>query len=124
MHHNRVPDASQALEPVARRLAVRRPCGANLATQPPMEQIPPSDTLRGEARILNIAGVLLLLASFPFTMLLVARALSGGIPSMLPLAAGAPFILLGYLLCSFAARRHLQARKLDQKRLAAAPDNC
>lgn len=73
--------------------------------------------LRAEARLLSIAGMLLLVVGFPFTLFLVWLALSGeGIPPMLPVALGAPPILLGYFACHFATRRMVKARELENVR--------
>jgi hypothetical protein len=74
----------------------------------------PAQMLRAEASVLTLAGVLLLAVGFPFTLMLVAMALASETFSpMLPIAAGAPPIMLGYLACHFAARRLEKARTLD-----------
>ncbi|MGE0596849.1 MAG: hypothetical protein AB7P07_10805 [Hyphomonadaceae bacterium] len=71
--------------------------------------------LRAEARLLTIAGLILLAIGFPTTLWLVALALAPqGISPVLPVAAGAPPLLLGYLACHFASRRMLRARILEQ----------
>lgn len=72
--------------------------------------------LRAEARVLTTAGLLLLVAGFPLTMLLVADALTAeGASPWLPLAAGLPPITLGYLACHFASARMVQAKALEQR---------
>ena len=74
----------------------------------------PAQLLRAEASVLTLAGVLLLAIGFPFTLMLVAMALTSETFSpMLPIAAGAPPIMLGYLACHFAARRLEKARAID-----------
>jgi hypothetical protein len=79
-------------------------------------------SLRAEARLLTTAGLLLLVLGFPVTLLLVAQALrpDADVPAMLPLAAGAPPIVLGYLACHFASQRMVKAKALEGgKRMAA-----
>jgi hypothetical protein len=74
-------------------------------------------TLRAEARLLTIAGLLLLGLGFPLTVVLVALALApSGLPPILPLAVGAPPIMLGYLACRFASDRLVKARSLEGAR--------
>lgn len=71
-------------------------------------------TLRAEARILGIAGVMLLIAAFPVTLVLVMQALWADTASpFLPAAVGAPPIMLGYLACHFASRRMVKAKALE-----------
>jgi len=74
-------------------------------------------SLRAEARLLTTAGLILLVLGFPLTLLLVAQALTPGahMPAMLPLAAGAPPIVLGYLACHFASRRMVKAKALERR---------
>lgn len=75
---------------------------------------PSSATLRAEARLLTIAGLILLGIGFPVTLLLAAQALSPeGLSPVLPMAVGAPPIVLGYLACHFASQRMVKARALD-----------
>jgi hypothetical protein len=74
-------------------------------------------SLRAEARILITAGVILLALGFPTTIVLVARALGPeGFPPLLPIAIGAPPIMLGYLACHFASQRLERARALEDRR--------
>jgi len=78
---------------------------------------PNSETLRAEARLLTTAGLILLGAGFPMTLLLTAQALtSDGASPFVPLAAGAPPIMLGYLACHFASQRMLKAKTLESAR--------
>jgi hypothetical protein len=74
-------------------------------------------SLRAEARLLTTAGLILLALGFPLTLLLVAQALSPGahMPAMLPFAAGAPPIVLGYLACHFASQRMVKAKALERR---------
>lgn len=76
---------------------------------------PTSATLRAEARLLITAGLILLVSGFPVTLVLVAQALSpDGVSSLLPIAIGAPPIVLGYLACHFASQRLARARELEE----------
>jgi len=75
---------------------------------------PDAQALRAEARLLTIAGVALLVIGFPLTLFLVAQALAPeGISPMLPLALGAPPLMLGYLACHFASQRLVRAKALE-----------
>jgi hypothetical protein len=75
---------------------------------------PSSATLRAEARLLTVAGLILLALGFPLTLLLASQALAPeGISPLLPLAIGAPPILLGSLACQFASQRMVKARTLE-----------
>lgn len=77
-------------------------------------QRPTAASLRAEARLLTTAGLLLLGLGFPLTLVLVAQELApGGGSPMLPLAVGAPPIVLGYLACHFASRRMMRAKALE-----------
>jgi len=72
--------------------------------------------LRAEARLLTIAGVMLLVIGFPLTLILVAQAMGpGGMSPVLPLAIGLPPIMLGYLACRFASQRLLRARAIERR---------
>lgn len=71
------------------------------------------DALRAEARFLSTAGLILLCLAFPMTLLFVAVALTEQNASpMLPIAAGVPPIMIGYLACHFASRRMTKAKQL------------
>ncbi len=75
---------------------------------------PSSATLRAEARLLTIAGFILLAIGFPLTLFLTAHALApDGVSPVLPAAAGAPPIILGYLACHFASQRMVKARAME-----------
>lgn len=70
--------------------------------------------LRAEARLLLVAGFVLLGIGFPLTMVLAGQALSpGGLSPVLPIAVGAPPIILGYLACHFASQRMVKAKALE-----------
>jgi len=76
---------------------------------------PTPATLRAEARVLITAGLILLGIGFPVTLLLVAQALAPeGMSAVLPLAIGAPPIVLGYLACHFATQRMVRANALER----------
>lgn len=73
-----------------------------------------SATLRAEARVLIIAGFMLLAIGFPVTLALTAWALTGeGASPLLPAAIGAPPLMLGYIACHFASRRLVKAKALE-----------
>ncbi len=72
--------------------------------------------LRAEARLLTVAGFVLLGLGFPLTLVLVAHALAPeGISPVLPAAIGAPPIVLGYIACHFASRRLVKAKALERR---------
>ncbi len=72
--------------------------------------------LRAEARLLSVAGFILLGIGFPVTLLLVARALSlDGVSPLLPAAIGAPPLILGYIACHFASQRLVKAKTLERR---------
>jgi hypothetical protein len=74
--------------------------------------------LRAEAKLLTTAGLILLGLGFPATIALVAASLDpDGMSPILPLAIGAPPILLGYLACHFASSRMVKARALEGVRV-------
>jgi hypothetical protein len=73
--------------------------------------------LRAEARLLTVAGVILLCAAFPATLLLVALALGpSGVSPLLPAAVGVPPLMLGYIACHFASSRLVKAKALEDRR--------
>ena len=75
-----------------------------------------SASLRAEARLLSTAGVILLAIGFPLTMALALMALQPhGLSSVLPIAVGAPPLLLGYLACHFASRRMEKVKQLEER---------
>jgi hypothetical protein len=78
---------------------------------------PTPAALRAEAKLLTIAGLILLGLGFPATLVLAAQALSPhGLSPVLPIAIGAPPILLGYLACHFASQRMVKAKALETPR--------
>ena len=78
---------------------------------------PNAAALRAEARLLTIAGLILLGVGFPVTLLLVAQALAPqGLSPVLPGAIGAPPIILGYLACHFASARMAKAKAIETGR--------
>jgi hypothetical protein len=80
---------------------------------------PDSQSLRAEARLLTIAGLMLLGGGFPFTIFLVTQAMApDGISPMLPLALGAPPLMLGYFACHFASQRLMRAKRIETERLS------
>jgi hypothetical protein len=79
-----------------------------------------SATLRAEARLLAVAGAILLGIGFLATIILVGRALDAeGASPGLPIWVGGPPLLFGYLSCHFATLRMQRARALDSKRRRA-----
>ena len=75
---------------------------------------PDASTLRAEARMLTLAGLILLGLGFPLTLYLVSLSLApGGLSPILPLAIGLPPIVLGYIACHFASVRMVKARSLE-----------
>jgi len=75
---------------------------------------PDTASLRAEARVLTLAGLILLGLGFPLTLYLVSLALApNGLSPVLPLAIGLPPIMLGYIACHFASVRMVKARALE-----------
>lgn len=78
---------------------------------------PTPAALRAEAKLLTMAGLILLGLGFPVTIMLAAQALSPlGLSPVLPIAVGAPPIILGYLACHFASQRMVKAKALEAPR--------
>ena len=76
-----------------------------------------ADDLRAEARLLSLAGFILLGLGFPLTLYLVALALEPhGLSPVLPAAIGAPPIMLGYIACHFASARMVKAKAIEESR--------
>jgi hypothetical protein len=75
-----------------------------------------SATLRAEARILALAGAILLAIGLVCVLILVKRALSheGG-SALDPLLIAGPPLVLGYLSCHFATLRMQRAQVLEQR---------
>jgi hypothetical protein len=79
-----------------------------------------SATLRAEARLLAVAGAILLGLGFFATIILVGRALGGVDASpALPIWVGGPPLVFGYAACHFATQRMQRARTLDKERRRA-----
>jgi hypothetical protein len=99
-----------SLAPRARILTWRTfRIGRDMATNRPN-----AATLRAEARLLSVAGFTLLAISFPPTLWLAAHALlTEGASPFLPVAVGAPPLMLGYLACHFASQRMVRARAIE-----------
>lgn len=75
---------------------------------------PNSKALRAEARLLTLAGLILLGLGFPLTLYLVSLSLgSHGFSPILPLAIGTPPLVLGYIACHFASVRMVKAKSLE-----------
>lgn len=75
---------------------------------------PNSAALRAEARLLTVAGIILLAIAFPTTLMLVALALGrDGVSPILPAAIGVPPLMLGYIACHVASSRLVQAKALE-----------
>lgn len=120
---NRAFSITQARERAA--CAQRKPCaarvfvtGAIFATAWVMRSSRPTPAaLRAEAKLLTIAGLILLGVGFPATLILAAQALSPeGLSPVLPIAVGTPPIILGYLACHFASQRMVKAKALEAPR--------
>jgi len=76
-----------------------------------------ANDLRAEARLLTLAGLILLGLGFPLTLYLVAVSLGpNGLSPILPIAIGAPPIVLGYIACHFASLRMVKAKALEEAR--------
>jgi hypothetical protein len=76
-----------------------------------------ADDLRAEARLLTLAGLILLGLGFPLTLSLVVASLQPhGLSPVLPVAIGAPPIILGYVACHFASARMVKAKALEEAR--------
>jgi hypothetical protein len=74
-------------------------------------------SLRAEARMLSLAGLILLGLGFPLTLYLVSLSLRPqGLSPVLPLAVGLPPIMLGYIACHFASVRMVKAKTLEGER--------
>jgi len=71
-------------------------------------------SLRVEAKLMTIAGVLLLATGFPATLALAALAMAtGAVEPLTPVWAGGPLIALGWACCALASARLEQARQLS-----------
>ncbi len=73
------------------------------------------EVLRGEARFMAAAGMILMGVALPLTLVFVALALgSSDISPLLPIAVGAPPTMIGYLACHFASRRLAKVKALSE----------
>ncbi len=73
------------------------------------------ESLRGEARFMAAAGMILMAVALPLTLAFVALALGRhDVSPMLPIAVGAPPIMIGYLACHFASRRLAKVKTLSE----------
>ena len=76
-----------------------------------------SETLKAEARLLTIAGFILLAIGLPVTLFVAAQVLHAqGLSPALPAMIGGPPLLLGYLACHFASARMARAKALEAQR--------
>lgn len=106
------------------RAASKRNTAPRSPSKRPPSKRAQAQSLRAEARLLTTAGLILLAFGFPLTLLLVAQALTpdAQVSAVLPFAAGAPPIVLGYLACHFASQRMVKAKALERRKaMAAAP---
>lgn len=77
--------------------------------------VPAVTSLRAEAKLLSAAGLILLAIGFPLTLGLAIAAIGWGLVSpVLPIAFGAPPLMLGYLACHFASSRMVKAKALEE----------
>ena len=89
---------------------------SQIATHAAVTRVTPK-MLRDEARLLTIAGVILLVIGLPTTLVLALYALAPhGLSPILPLAVGGPPIILGYVACHYASARLARARDLEGSR--------
>lgn len=73
------------------------------------------EILRGEARFMAAAGMILMGVALPLTLIFVALALgSPEVSPLLPIAVGAPPTMIGYLACHFASRRLARVKALSE----------
>ena len=72
--------------------------------------------LRAEARLLTMAGMMLLGVGFPLTLFLAACALApNGISPLAPLLSGGPLVAFGWAACRYASWRFEQAARLERE---------
>lgn len=86
--------------------------GVMLARSPPTPA-QEARALRAEARLMTMAGVILLAIGLPLSLILTALALAGTIGALVPFWAGLPPIVLGWGACSLASRRLERAQALE-----------
>ena len=76
-----------------------------------------SATLKGEAKLLAVAGLLLLAIGLPATLFVALQVLHAqDLSPALPALIGGPPLLLGYLACHFASARMARAKALEAQR--------
>jgi hypothetical protein len=81
------------------------------------------ECLRGEARFLAAAGMILLAVALPLTLVFVAAALGrAGASPLLPLVVGAPPTMIGYLSCHYASRRLAKLQLLERVAGIGSPE--
>jgi hypothetical protein len=78
--------------------------------------------LRAEARLLTMAGVILLALGFPTTLVLAALAMEpDGVSPLVAIGIGTPLILAGWTACAYASDRLSRAAKLAEEAQSTAP---
>lgn len=82
---------------------------------PPRRTQNEAQNLRAEARLIAMAGFILLAIGFPTTLILVALSLSpDGISPLFALLAGGPPIALGWAACHYASTRLERAKERER----------
>lgn len=72
--------------------------------------------LRAEARVLTMAGLILLGIGFPLSLTLAALALwTKDVPVIAPLLFGGPPVLLGWAACGYASDRLVRAKAIEAR---------
>lgn len=86
-----------------------------------LSQIGKIRSLRAEAGLLTAAGAIMLGLGLPIVMVLALISVSpgSGVSPWLPPLAGGPLILVGYGICTYAAKRLAEAKKLESGEHAA-----
>ncbi len=82
---------------------------------PPRRAGNEAQNLRAEARLIAMAGLILLAIGFPTTLILAALSLSpDGISPLFALLAGGPPIALGWAACHYASTRLERAKERER----------
>jgi len=82
---------------------------------PPRRAGNEAQNLRAEARLIAMAGLILLAIGFPTTLILAALSLSpDGISPLFALLAGGPPIALGWAACRYASTRLERAKERER----------
>lgn len=82
---------------------------------PPRRAQNEAQNLRAEARLVAMAGLILLAIGFPTTLILAALSLSpDGISPMLAPLVGGPPIALGWAACHYASGRLERAKERER----------